>query len=208
MVGQPWFYCITNSVISNLYKLRAFRHRTPCESFHRPLLEIEGNEKLKSLTSEVSLILRVPNCSGQPGNGMLIGRLFVQLFKGFSAILRYLWRGRPKRLFAVGKERTFHLSVGMSPSFSTSPKIMNQGDDCVFNSLGGRFMFQVRTSIRNSERVRPGGKTFISSPYFVSNQSASTTSRLGPFRYNCYSVTPLCYLAYSVHIYNNTDLKP
>lgn len=39
---------------------------------------------------EVSLIVCVSNCSGQPGNGMLIGRLFVQLFKGFSAVLRYL----------------------------------------------------------------------------------------------------------------------
>jgi hypothetical protein len=86
--GRAALSLLRNEV--TLYKFKTFRQRTPCESFQPPLLEIEGNEKLKSLTSEVSLILCVPNCSGQPGNGMLIGRLFVQLFKGFSAVLRYL----------------------------------------------------------------------------------------------------------------------
>jgi len=71
--------------------------------------------------------------------------------------------GRRKRLFAVGKERTFHLSVGMSPSFSTSPKIMDQGDDCFFNSLGGRFMFQVRTSNQEFGTGPTGGKNI----YFI-----------------------------------------
>lgn len=167
---------------------------------------MEGNEKLKRLTSEASLILGVSNCSGEPGNGMLIGRLFVQLFKGFSAVLRYLWRGRRKRLFAVGKERTFHLSVGMSPSFSTSLKIMDQGDDCFFNSLGGRFMFQVRTSNQELGTGPTGGETFISSSYFSSKQSATTASRSGHCRYIPYSVTPLWRLSSDTHNSDNTGL--
>jgi hypothetical protein len=53
---------------------------------------------------------------------------------------------------------------------------MDQGDDCFFNSLGGWFMFQVGTSNQEFGTGPTGGKTFISSSYFASNQSASTTS--------------------------------
>lgn len=118
----------------------------------------------------------------QPVNGMLIGRLFVQLSKGFSAVVRYLWRGRRKRLFAVGKERTSHLSVGMSPSFSTSPKIMDQDDKFFVSSLGGRFIFQVEHRNKNSERVRLGTKHSLHPLLLIFNRLLSTTLKFGPFR--------------------------
>jgi hypothetical protein len=74
----------------NYISVEVLRYGHCSESFLCCLLAPEGNRELRSLASEVSLILCASNCSGESSNGMLIGRLFVQLFEGFSAVLSYL----------------------------------------------------------------------------------------------------------------------
>jgi hypothetical protein len=158
----------------NFISVEGFKAEKLSSKFQRCLLEVEGSGEFKRVTSEVSAILCVSNCSVEPGNGMLIGRLFVQVFKGFSAVVRYLCRGGRKRLFAVSKERTFHLSVGMSPSFSTSPKIMDQDDTFFVNSLGGRFLFQVEHQMKYSEWVLLGTKHSLHQLLLIFNRLSTT----------------------------------